>query len=658
MKTILARKYFSLTIATFLFIGLFVSSFNTAFAAGTVTLTKHTDLGFNTSMPVSVDTGVSSPPCLLTLAGICVFHGAVAFNGTLRVSADFGVDIAMTYNPADLNTPGGPMPVSIVYTPTAGGSTVSYSLSGTLTLNFDGCSSCPEHLAVSGTSTPTSFTAPMGSDSPITIPGSGTPLTLYIAGVPIITATIASTLTLAPAPAGLVPGLGGAAAVISTTGAGGAPIIPIEWDSSGSTQSFTLTAPTTPSAVGVTLGPLVHWVNTSGSAQMDLHWTSDFQSAVATLINILGDCILPFCVPLCVAFNCTISDPSPVVFFSGGLGPVYKSAGLDTDIGNAIGGTAGSLVAARVAAGLVPVPLTSPTLANIPPITPGSVTFEIPSTSISGAPTDVLLNGNSVNLTAVPSGGTAPYTYSWDRDGSPFATTQSITDVPDLGNTTYSVTVTDSLGAVSNTASVEVRTYNFSVSGSPTSIMILTTGSNFYGVTEALQAGSYTSDLPTISLSLSGLPAGASPSFSPGSGSANGFNSNLTITTAGAAAGTYTLTLVGNDTRPMIGGTRSSTLTLEVITQQQALQLIINTILGFKSSGVLTNGQANSLITKLNHAITNLNMNQQPQACQQLHSFVNQVLSYVAEGVLTQAQANLLLEGPLGVYAIMASIPC
>ena len=624
-----------------------------------VTLTKHADLGFTSSVPVSADTGVASPPCLSTILGICIFHGAVAFTGTLDVAVKFAEDTALTYNPADLNTASGPLPVAVKYTPTPNGSTASYSLSGTLTLNFDGCTNCPAHLPVTGSSTPVSFTAPMGSDAPITIPGSTSGITLNVAGTPIITASIGSSLVLGPAAAGTLPGLGGAAALVQVSGASGAPFLPIEWDSSGATQSFTLTTPASPAPVGITLGPIFHWVATSGSAEIDLHWTSQFQSLVSTLADILGDCILPFCVPICVAFDCSISDPSPVSIFSGGLGPVFVSAGLDTTIGNAIGGIAGTLVAGRVAAGFVPVPLTSPPLASIPPITLGAVDFELPSASISGAPAGVVLRGNSIALTAVPSGGTGPFTFAWTKNGAPFATTAGITDTPALGSTVYGVTITDSLGAVSNTATTTVQVYDFTVSGSPASLQVLTTGMNTYAITESLVVGSVTSGLPTIALSLSGLPSGATSSFSPASGNAGGFTSTLTITTAGAPAGNYVLTLTGIDARAAIGGTRSATLNLQVLTPAQAIPNIINAIENLRAAGVLNKGQANSLTVKLQHAITSLNSKpDQPTACNQLQAFVNEVNAYVQSGKLTAAQADQLLGGPLGILAIMAAIPC
>ena len=381
-----------------------------------VTITKHANLGFSTSVPVDADTGVADPPCLLSGPfDICLFHGAVAFHGTLTAHVKLGTDVALTYDPADLNTPNGPLPVSVKYTPTLGGSTVSYSLSGNMTFNFNGCTNCPATLPFSANSSPSAFTAPMDLDSPITIPATSSGITLNVAGLDVITASLASSLTLAPAPSTGVPGLGGAAAVVQVTGASGAPVLPIEWDASGSSQNFTLTAPANPTALGISLSPLVHWVGTSGSAQINLHWTDDLQDVVAVVADIVSGGV-------CLVVDCSISDPDPISLFSGGLGPVYSSAGLDTLIGNAIGGVAGPLVAGRVAAGFVPVPLTSPPLDSIPPLTIGALDFGVPAVAITGAPAGVVLHGDSVSLTAAATGGTGPYTYAWTKNGVPFAT--------------------------------------------------------------------------------------------------------------------------------------------------------------------------------------------------------------------------------------------
>jgi hypothetical protein len=517
-----------------------------------------------------------------------------------------------------------------------------------MTFNFDGCTNCPAALPFNATSAPSSFTAPMDADSPITIPGTSSGVTLSVAGLKVITASLSSALTLAPAPQGSLPGLGGAAAVVQVNGASGAPVLPIEWDSSGSAQTFTLTTPANPAPLGVSLSPLLHWVGTSGNADIDLKWTDDFQNTVGVIADIVSSGV-------CLIVDCSIPDPSPVNLFSGGLGPVYTSAGLDTEIGNAVGGVAGPLVAARVAAGFVPVPLTDPAQASVPPLSVGSLDFDVPSVSIAGAPAGVVLKGDSVHLSAAPNGGTGPFTYAWTKNGAPFATTQSITDTPALGDSTYAVTVTDSQGAVSNTATTAVHVYDFGVSGSPTSQQILTTGSNTYNATETLIPGSVTSGLPTIGLSLSGLPSGATPGFSPASGGAGGFSSTLTVTTANAPAGTYPLTLTGTDARSLIGGSRSTGLSLTILTPAQAIPNVITTIEGLEAAGVLNHGQANSLEVKLNHAIDSLNSKPgKPTACNQLQAFVNEVNARK----LTPAQTDSLLGGPLGVLAIMAAVPC
>jgi hypothetical protein len=436
--------------------------------------------------------------------------------------------------------------------------------------------------------------------------------------------------------------------VVQVNGASGAPVLPIEWDSSGSDQTFTLTTPANPAPLGVSLSPLLHWVGTSGNADIDLKWTDDFQDTVGVIADIVSSGV-------CLIVDCSIPDPSPVNLFSGGLGPVYTSAGLDTEIGNAVGGVAGPLVAARVADGFVPVPLTDPAQASIPPLSVGSLDFDVPSVSVAGAPAGVVLKGDSVNLSAAPNGGTGPFTYAWTKNGAPFASTASISDAPALGDSTYAVTVTDSLGAVSNTAQTTVHVYDFGVSGSPTSQQILTTGSNTYNATETLVPGSVTSGLPTIGLSLSGLPSGATPGFSPASGGAGGFSSTLTVTTANAPAGTYPLTLTGTDARSLIGGSRSTGLSLTILTPAQAIPNVITTIEGLEAAGVLNHGQANSLEVKLNHAIDSLNSKPgKPTACNQLQAFVNEVNARK----LTPAQTDSLLGGPLGILAIMAAIPC
>ena len=390
----------------------------------------------------------------------------------------------------------------------------------------------------------------------------------------------------------------------------------------------------------------------------------------------------------------------------------------------------------------------------------------VPSTRITGAPGDAILAGSTVSFGTDTSGGTGSFSYSWTKNGAPFSASSSITDTPGLGTTIYAVTVTDSIGAVSNTASVQINVFDFTVSpspadstvlrsssasylvtlqlvsgsstigldpialsslglpadaapkfasgsitpsfagasttltistagpmvgslgdfpftitgsvtsggsrsgssnlhiydyiitASPTPLLVLNTGSNQYSISIAPISGSTSTGLPAITLKVGGLPGATTGVFTPVTGSASGFNSALTISTTGARPGTYTFTLTGTDTRSPEGGQRGTTTQLVVLTPQQAAQLLSNQVSSFQSNGILNHGQAGSLQAKLNHAIGNLNTGDNTAACNQLTALVNQISADVASGTLTKAEADLLLSGPLGIYAIMAAIPC
>jgi hypothetical protein len=221
----------------------------------------------------------------------------------------------------------------------------------------------------------------------------------------------------------------------------------------------------------------------------------------------------------------------------------------------------------------------------------------------------------------------------------------------------FTLTISGTVQGGSRSATANLHLYDFTVTASPSSLQVLTTGSNAYSVSVQLVPGSTTVGLPAIALAVNGLPSGATGTFGPGSGTPN-FTSTLTITTATVASGTYTLTVSGTDGRSPQGGTRATHPTLVVLTPQQALQLVINQINDLRSSGVLNDGQANSLIVKLIHAIDQLNNLDKKTACNQLSAFVHEVNAYVSAGILTPAQANALLGPPLGVLAIMAAIPC
>src|SRR5438105_12147360 len=101
-----------------------------------------------------------------------------------------------------------------------------------------------------------------------------------------------------------------------------------------------------------------------------------------------------------------------------------------------------------------------------------------------------------------------------------------------------------------------VATNDFSISASPNS---LTLGQNATG-TSTISTAVVSGTAETISLSVSGTPAGATASLSPTSVTAGG-SSTLTVNTGTAAAGTYTLTVTG--TSPSISHTTTVTLTVQ-----------------------------------------------------------------------------------------------
>jgi len=280
--------------------------------------------------------------------------------------------------------------------------------------------------------------------------------------------------------------------------------------------------------------------------------------------------------------------------------------------------------------------------------------------TVTGVPIGPVLAGDSISLSAIPDGGTPPFAFTWTKNGLTFATSQNITDTPEPGTVDYEVTVTDSLGTMSEPTTTSIAVYDFAFSGNPAILQVLTSGWNTYAITEGLATGSTPTELPTIRLSLQGLPSGAMSSFSLASGDAGGFTSVLNVTTANVPAGTYTLTLTGTDDRASIGGNRSSSLFLSVITPSQAILKIENLVSSLKSSGILNSGQSNSLFFKLKQAVTILGASRpaSSNACGILASFVNQVNSYVATGILTRTQADRLLGGPLGMLAIESTIPC
>ena len=157
------------------------------------------------------------------------------------------------------------------------------------------------------------------------------------------------------------------------------------------------------------------------------------------------------------------------------------------------------------------------------------------------------LNGFSgsvaLSATGLPTGATASFSPSPLSSGS---STLSVTTASTTPTGSYTVTITGTSGSLTHSANVTlvVNTAvnpDFAMSESPT--------------TQTVTAGSGTTFTPTVTasggfsgavvLTLSGLPTGATGTFSPSSVSGSG-SSTLTVTTAATTpAGSYTLTITG-----------------------------------------------------------------------------------------------------------------
>jgi hypothetical protein len=173
-----------------------------------------------------------------------------------------------------------------------------------------------------------------------------------------------------------------------------------------------------------------------------------------------------------------------------------------------------------------------------------------PTATITSPATDLTINpGQSVSFAGTgsdPNGGTAALAFSWAfPGGSPDSSSLAIP-----GGVTYSapgphvasLTVTDSAGVTSQPATRSVTVTDYSLSATPSSHTVLPGGSASYTVTVAGGPG-FTG---VVALSVSGLPSGATASFSPGSVTGSGTSTmNVTVPLT-TLLGSSTLTITGS----------------------------------------------------------------------------------------------------------------
>ncbi|MBA7602137.1 hypothetical protein ES703_09223 [subsurface metagenome] len=172
-------------------------------------------------------------------------------------------------------------------------------------------------------------------------------------------------------------------------------------------------------------------------------------------------------------------------------------------------------------------------------VPPEKTTLTVDTTPVKG---EVFVNGSSW--------GTAPQTQSVD----PGTYTVSFGAVSSYV-TPSAQTITLAAGETKTViGTYEVAVPDFSISVSPASGSVVQGGS----VTATVSITSVAGFSETVSLSASGLPSGATASFSPSSGTPS-FDSTLTISTASTTpTGTYSITIKGT------GGEKTHSCTLTV----------------------------------------------------------------------------------------------
>ncbi|MCU1461164.1 MAG: hypothetical protein JWO37_1239 [Acidimicrobiales bacterium] len=183
---------------------------------------------------------------------------------------------------------------------------------------------------------------------------------------------------------------------------------------------------------------------------------------------------------------------------------------------------------------------------------PGSST--ISTTLVAGS-------AETVNLTAsgAPAGVTASLSPTSVTAGG--TSTLSLTTTSAAAAGTYPITVTGTAASATHTTTVNLTVNpvppanDFSMSATPASGTVVSGNSATSTIGTALTAGA----AQTVTLSASGLPAGATASFNPTSVSSGG-SSTMTITTSGAVASTSTVTITG--TGPSATHTTTYTLTI------------------------------------------------------------------------------------------------
>jgi hypothetical protein len=116
---------------------------------------------------------------------------------------------------------------------------------------------------------------------------------------------------------------------------------------------------------------------------------------------------------------------------------------------------------------------------------------------------------------------------------------------------------------------------------------------------------------------------------------------SASFSTATLSVGTHTITAVYSGDGNFFASTGN--LTETVYSAQQQDTQIINQVNNLVTTGVLSSGNGNALIVKLNSATSSLNAGNTAAGVNQLNAFINQVNAFQKSGQLTSAQAQSLI---------------
>ncbi len=181
------------------------------------------------------------------------------------------------------------------------------------------------------------------------------------------------------------------------------------------------------------------------------------------------------------------------------------------------------------------------------------------ATAISTTVTGGFNNAVSLSATGLPTGATASFnTMTISAPGSGSATL-TLTAGASTPTSTYTVTITGTGGGKTHTATISYMvtppsTPDFTISASPSSLSATQGGSALAAISTTVTGGFNAA----VTLTASGVPTGATATFSPASIAAPGSGSaNLTLTIGGSTpTGTYTVTITGT------GGGKTHTATI------------------------------------------------------------------------------------------------